>query len=190
MPRPETRDCRGPLSTKSLLKKKVHAVKSSTERPAWGSIFLPALSLDHREDCQGPRPVPVTSLDAFLILDPMNISLSRFPPTQSRALEHIQTCPHLPVQKPPVRARPAVLNRGDCAPRRPLAMSGGISVVTTGEGVLLASRSRGQGAVKASYDEDNALPPHLHFPIPTPHSNDNKLSSPKCQQCQGRETLG
>lgn len=69
-------------------------------------------------------------------------------------------------------------------------MSGDISLVTTREGVPLASSGRGQGAVKASYDVDNALPPHLHFLIPTLHTNNNKLSSPKCQQCQGRETLG
>lgn len=56
------------------------SVKSSTERLAWGSIPLSALSLDRREDYPGHGLAQVTCLSAFLLLNPMNISWCRFKP--------------------------------------------------------------------------------------------------------------
>lgn len=98
--KPKTRDPQGPLHTVTLQKEASPHEKLHREAGP-GNVPLLARSLDHREGCQGPWSGQVASLGAFLLLDPTNISLSRFPPTQTRALEDIQTFTHLPEQKAP-----------------------------------------------------------------------------------------
>lgn len=94
---PETQNCLGPRLEVTRQKEAPHCEKLHRQG-AGGNTPLPALSLDHREDCQGPWTGQVTSLGAFQLLAPMNISLPQFPPRESfRAHTHL---PHLPVQKP------------------------------------------------------------------------------------------
>lgn len=106
--KPKTRDPRGPLSTKSL-QKEAPPTKSSTERLARKtSLSLPSTGPQRGQsgDFSGCLPA----------LDPTNISLPRFLPTQTRASEHTQASTHLSVHKP-WGARPVNLNQGRLCPR-------------------------------------------------------------------------
>lgn len=95
--KPETQNCLGPKLEVTRQKEAPHCEKLHG-KGAGGNTPLLALSLDHREDCQGPWTGQVTSLGAFQLLAPVNISLPHLPPRESfRAHTHL---PHLPVQKP------------------------------------------------------------------------------------------